>query len=55
MPGRDRRRQTTKDQAVRGRVSSHPKRRKLSFEAEPWYAEAARKLSAAKKPADMHG
>jgi hypothetical protein len=29
-----------------------PKRRRVRFEAEPWYAEAARKVSAAKKPAE---
>jgi len=40
---------------MRGRVPSQPKRRKFSFEAEPWYAEAARKLSAAKKPAELRG
>jgi hypothetical protein len=46
MPDRDRRRQkTTKNAPAR----SKPSVRKSHFEAESWYAEAARKLSAVKR------
>jgi hypothetical protein len=53
MPSRDRKREKgTNYQTSIKRVTDQPKRRKSSFETEPWYAEAARKLSAAKKSAD---
>ena len=31
--------------------SSKTKKRKLRFDTQPWYAEVARKMSAARKPA----
>ena len=46
MPSRDRRRQKTTKNAA---APSKPSIRKSHFEAEPWYAEAARKLSAVKR------
>jgi hypothetical protein len=52
MPARDRRR--LKSAAARARAGSKSKRRNVNFQNEPWYAEAARKLSAAKKPAELH-
>jgi len=45
MPDRDRRRQKTRKNPAR----SKPSVRKSHFETEPWYAEAARKLSAVKR------
>ncbi len=46
MPTRERARQKA---AKRQATLQPPKRRRVRFEAEPWYAEAARKMSAAKK------
>lgn len=43
---------TAKRQATLG-PKSKPMRRMVRFEEERWYAEAARKMSAAKKPADQ--
>ena len=34
-------------------MSSKTKKRKLSFDTQSWYAEAARKMSAARKPAEL--
>jgi hypothetical protein len=34
-------------------VSSRRKVRRLVFEAEPWYAEAVRRISAARKPEEL--
>ena len=39
---------TTKDQIV-----PRPRGRKQNFETEPWYAEAARKISAARKSSEQ--
>ena len=33
--------------------SSKTKKRKLRFDTQPWYAEVARKMSAARKPAEL--
>jgi len=45
MPSRDRRRQKTKNHPARSKQRVQRSR----FESEPWYAEAARKLSAVKR------
>jgi hypothetical protein len=42
----------TKAQTVK-RPASKPKMRKANFENQPWYAAAARTLSAARKPDDL--
>jgi hypothetical protein len=45
MPDRDPKKRKTSSRSAR----SKPTSRKLNFEAEPWYAEAARQMSAVKK------
>lgn len=53
MPSRDRAQlRTAKSQAVKP-VGSKTKTRKLTFETQPWYAEAARRFSAARKQDDL--
>jgi hypothetical protein len=47
MPERDGVQQKTRAK------SSKTKKRKLSFDTQSWYAEAARKMSAARKPAEL--
>ena len=47
MPERDAVQQKTRAK------SSKTKKRKLSFDTQSWYAEAARKMSAARKPAEL--
>ena len=50
MPSRERNRRKTKsDHAARTPVNAKLKRRQATFEREPWYAEASRHLSAARK------
>jgi hypothetical protein len=50
MPTRERARQKTAKRQATLQPEVKPKRRRVRFEAEPWYTEAARKMSAAKKP-----
>ena len=47
MPERDGVQQKTRAK------SSKTKKRKLSFDTQSWYAEAAREMSAAQKPAEL--
>jgi hypothetical protein len=54
MPSRNRVQQkTAKGQTATRPAGSKPRVRKLSFEKEPWYAEAARKMSASRKAAEL--
>jgi hypothetical protein len=55
MPSRNgRRQQGAKDQTVAETVArSAPKRRKLGFEAEPWYAATLAKMSAVRKTSEL--
>jgi hypothetical protein len=55
MPSREReQRKSAEAQIARMSARSTATWRKTSFELQPWYAGAARKISAARKPADMH-
>ena len=47
MPERDGVQQKTRAKSFK------TKKRKLSFDTQSWYAEAARKMSAARKPAEL--
>jgi len=53
MPTRERTRRKAAKRRATLRPATKPKRRMVRFEAEPWYAEAARQLSASKKSADQ--
>ena len=53
MPTRERARQKSAKRQTTLQSKIKPKRRMVRFEAEPWYTETARKMSAAKKPTEQ--
>ena len=52
MPSRDRVRKKAEKAPRSAKRSSAKSLRKLNFQNEPWYAEAARRLSAVRRTAD---